>query len=233
MVINKTLTINRSNHLVQASYYLTKNEKYLIELAIAKVSTKSGIPDKIEITAEDFASAFPSITLKESYKALKRATTELYERSITIKGEKLGEEGEFRWIDAKVRYSEGEAKVSISFTKWVKPYLTELKAGYTTYRLLDIGRLRSAHAIRLYELLMRYQDTGFRVDKLDALKELFGVQDKYTEWYEFDRWVLKPSVKNINESSNWKVRYKGVKKGRKIDRIEFKFNLKDQPLLEF
>lgn len=232
MGINKALTVNRSNNLVQASYYLTLNEKRLIEACIAKVSTKKGIPDRIEITAEEFCSAFPAIKPNESYKALKRATSELYERSIKIMGEKLGEEIDFRWIDAKVRYSEEDAKVSISFTKWVKPYLTELQGGYTTYRLLDIGRLKSAHAIRLYELLMRYQDTGFRIDKLSDLKHFFGVQDKYPRWVDFNRWVITPSIKNINESSNWKVTYKAIKKGRKIDRIEFKFNLKDQPLLD-
>ena len=232
MIINKALTVNRSNNLVQASYYLTLNEKRLIEACIAKVSTKNGIPDRIEITAEEFCTAFPAIKPNESYKALKLATSELYERSVKIMGEKLGEEIDFRWIDAKVRYSDDEAKVSISFTKWVKPYLSELQGGYTTYRLLDIGRLKSAHAIRLYELLMRYQDTGFRVDKLSDLKEYFGIADKYSEWYEFNRWVLKPSVKNINESSNWKVTYSTKKKGRKIDLVAFKFHLKDQPLLD-
>lgn len=231
MEINKALTINRSNTLVYSSFQLTLRARQLIEVAIAKVSSKDGIPETLEITAEEFGSAFPDIKSNEVYKELNKAADDLYEQSIDLINPEKNARARFRWVDG-VKYFDGEGRVEFDFTKWVKPYLTELQGSYTSYRLLDIGRLRSAHAIRLYELLMRYQDTGFRTDKLDRLKELFGVQEKYSKWYEFERRVLKPSVKNINESSNWKVTYSTKKKGRKIDRVEFKFHLKDQPLLD-
>jgi len=231
MEINKALTINRSNTLVYSSFSLTLRARQLIEVSIAKVSSNSGIPETLEITAEEFCTAFPDIKPKEAYKELNKAVDDLYEQSIDLINPEKNARARFRWVDG-VKYFDGEGRAEIDFTKWVKPYLTELKDNYTSYRLLDIGRLRSAHAIRLYELLMRYQDTGFRTDKLERLKELFGVQEKYSKWYEFDRWVLKPAVKNINESSNWKVTYKTFKKGRKIDRIDFKFHLKSQQLLD-
>lgn len=232
MSINKSLTVNRSNTLVLASYSLTLNEKRLIEIAIAKISTEKDIPNIINITADEYQSSFPDIKPNESYKELRKATDNLYEQSITLLAPEQKARAQFRWVDA-VKYFDGEAKVELSFTQWVKPYLSQLKEGYTTYRLLDIGRLKSAHAIRLYELLMRYQDTGFRVDKLETLKELFGVADKYPRFADFNRWVIKPSVENINESSNWHIKPITIKKkGRKIDRIEFRFHLKDQPLLD-
>lgn len=231
MEINKALTINRSNTLVYSSFQLTLRARQLIEVAIAKVSSKKGIPETLEITAEEFSSAFPDIKSNEVYKELNKAADDLYEQSIDLINPEKNARARFRWVDG-VKYFDGEGRVEFDFTKWVKPYLTELQGSYTSYRLLDIGRLRSAHAIRLYELLMRYQDTGFRTDKLDRLKELFGVQEKYNRWVDFDKRVLAPSVKNINESSNWKVTYSTKKKGRRIDRVEFKFHLKDQPLLD-
>ena len=229
MAINKSLTINKSNTLVKSSYKLTLRARQLIEISIAKVSWEKGIPETIEITADEFSSAFPDIKQAESYKELNKASDDLYEQSIDLIAPEKEARARFRWVDG-VKYFDGEGRVELDFTKWVKPYLTELKNDYTKYRLLDIGRLNSAHAIRLYELLMQFQETGFRVDKLDSLKELFGVQENYKRWVDFDKYVLKPSIKNINDSSNWKVIHKPIKKGRKIDRVEFRFAPKSEGL---
>lgn len=230
MDINKALTVTRSNMLVHSSYQLTLNERRLIECGIAKIKRGSTVPETIEVTAEEFASAF-NIDMRNAYAELEDATDNLYEQSIEIINPEKDARARFRWVEG-VKYFDGEGRVELDFTKWVRPYLQDLSDNYTSYRLLDIQRLNSTHAMRLYELLMQFQKTGIRRDSLHQLRRLMGVEDKYPKWIAFDRRVIRPSVENINKSSNWKVTYKTKKKGRKIDRIEFQFHLKDQPLLD-
>lgn len=232
--MNKSLTITKSNTLVKSSYSLTLNERRLIECAISKLNKDKPVPDEITITAKEFASAF-NINDKNAYRDLEEATDNLYERSIDLINPSIEARARFRWVDS-VTYYDGDGEVDICFTKHIKPYLQQLTTEFTTYRLLDIQRLDSAHSMRLYELLMQFSGTPYpkkwRIDNTAELKKLFGVEDKYKRWVDFDRWVLRPSVKNINKSSNWHVKHTPIKKGRKIHQVRFDFHLKGQQLLD-
>jgi plasmid replication initiation protein len=197
------------------------NERRLIEIAIAQIKKGEEVPKLLTITVDHFATVFPQ-QVGSAYKNLQRATENLQRQQITILNPEENKRGVFAWVDGCI-YHDRTGTVELSFTCWVKPYLQDLRKNFTTYRLLDLQRLRSANAIRLYELLMQYKSTGVRYDTLNELKCLLGIEGKYKEWRDFKRRVLEPSVKNINESSNWQVRYKIKKKGRAIGGIVFSF----------
>ena len=218
------LTVVKHNDLNQASYKLSLDERRLILSAIALLNPQEKMPTEITIRAKDYALQW-NIDETNAYRQLKEARSTLFERKIVLR---RGERGrDIRWIyDAE--YADGEGYIKISFSPTVAPYLTELKKHFTSYRLAEIKKFRSSHAIRLYELLMQYRKSGWWSENLIRLKEMLGVDDKYPRWAEFRRRVLDPAVREINQSTNYVVDFNIKKRGRKVSGVVFTFALTDR-----
>jgi len=214
------------NALIEARYSLTVEEQRLVLTTIAMLdnmeTNSSGfpmlrIPKKLIIEATGLH--------EKDYKVIKNSLQRLMSRVITIETEKGFEL--YQWF-AKAKYNKGDEYIEVQFHPDLKPYLLELKKRFTKIPLKQILQLRSKYAIRLYELLRRYTDTGFRTDYLLELREKLGVEKKeYTRFFDFERFVLKPAIKEINEKTDLEVSYKKKKTGRKITHIEFTIKQKD------
>ena len=226
-MINKALTVTRANDLVQSSYFLTLNERRLIECATAKIQNGEVIPAEIKITAAEFAGAW-DLPASQSFRELDMAAKNLYERSIKINRLDNGEKWDVRWLDAKANYKHGEGYVILSFSNRIKPYLQQLNKNFTRYKLLEIRHLRSAYSIRLYELIMQYRATGFRTNTLEELKDYFGVSEKYEKWADFNRYVLSKSIKELNKATAYEVTMEIERRGRNVHRVKLFFSLKNQ-----
>ncbi|WP_228394513.1 replication initiation protein, partial [Pseudomonas helleri] len=96
------------------------------------------------------------------------------------------------------------------------PYLTELTKQFTKYALVDVAKMDSTHAIRMYELIMQWESVGRREISIDELREWFQLQDKYPSIKDFKLRVLDPAIAQINEHSPIMVGWTQKKTGRKI-----------------
>ena len=56
--------------------------------------------------------------------------------------------------------------------------------------------------MRFYELLTQYKRVGQRYITIEDLKKWLQLEDKYNLWAELQRWVIKPSLNEINEKSD-------------------------------
>lgn len=219
------LTVVKHNHLNQASYRLTLDERRLILSSIARLNPKEPMPDEVTINATEFAHQW-DINPKYAYDQLKEARQNLYERNIRLRDDN-GKVTDLRWV-YRATYQEGEGYITLAFSPDIKPYLTELKSHFTSYRLTEVKGFKSGHAIRLYELMMQFKKTGWFDESVEELKSVFGVSDNYPLWYDFKRKVIVPAVTEINEISNYNVKYETKKRGRKISRVTFFFHLDEQ-----
>lgn len=219
------LTVVKHNRLNQASYKLSLDERRLVLSSIAKLNPQESMPVEVKIYATDFAEQW-DISEKLAYKQLKEARQNLYERNIRLRKDD-GEVEDLRWV-YNAKYKDGEGYIKLKFSPDIKPYLSELKSHFTSYRLTEVKGFTSGHAIRLYELMMQFRKTGWFDESLDELKTLFGVSDNYPLWYDFRRKVIVPAVTEINEISKYKVKYETKKRGRKISRVTFFFHLDEQ-----
>lgn len=220
------LTVVKHNHLNQASYKLSLDERRLLLSGIALVNPRDKIPDEIKIYANDYAHQW-DINPKYAYDQLKEARNNLYDRSIRLVHED-GEVEDFRWV-YNAKYKDGEGYIKLSFSPTVAPYLSQLKGYFTSFHLNQIRSFKSGHAIRLFELLMQFKKNGWFDESVDKLKFMFGVEDNYPRWADFQRRVIKPAVKEINNESNYTVKYETKKRGRRINRVVFYFELNKQP----
>jgi plasmid replication initiation protein len=219
------------NALIEARYNLTVEEQRLVLTTIAMLdnleTAKSGfpmlkIPKKLIIETTGIH--------EKNYHQIKTALRRLMQRIIEI--ETIDEKGRkkftlYQWF-AKAEYQEGDSYIQVQFHPDLKPYLLELKERFTKIPLKQVLQLRSKYAIRLYELLKRYEDTGFRLDYLPELRKKLGVEEsEYKAFKDFEKRVLKPAVKEINEKTDLKISYIKKKTGRKITHIEFEINSKN------
>lgn len=108
----------------------------------------------------------------------------------------------------------------------------------------DVMRLNSKYSIILYKWLsMNYNQYehysikgGRREEQLEvyqnpsiSIKELRIMTDTinlYKTFKDFDSYVLKNSLKEINEHTHFNVSYEKLKVGRSIDRIQFHISTK-------
>jgi plasmid replication initiation protein len=233
MLMRKSELVVKSNRLVEASYRLGLNEQRIILYAICRCreEQKGLFPDApVVITADAFAQQFPSIDKSNVYHQLKEAMDALYERSVTLyeTDEDTGKEqvSKTRWI-SKASYVDGAGRIKVVFTPDVIKYVTRLEKEFTSYQLEKVGKMTSAYAVRIYELLAQHREIGSRTLNLKWLRETLQIgPDEYKLTTNFIRKVIDVAVDQINDHSDLTVSYKPVKTGRAI--TDFAFKIKDK-----
>lgn len=227
----------KSNRLIEASYRLGLNEQRIILYAICRCreEQKGLFPNEpVVITAEAFAKQFPSTDKGHVYHQLKEAMDALYERSVTLyeMDEDTGQPqvSKTRWI-SKASYIDGAGRIKIVFTSDVIKYVTRLEEEFTSYQLEKVGKMTSAHAVRVYEMLSQHREIGNRTLNLAWLRETLGVEpNEYKLTADFIRKVIEVAVTQINAHSDLTVSYKPQKTGRAITDFAFKIKIKDRKL---
>lgn len=222
---HKNSVVRKSNWLVTASYKLTLNEQRLVLTAIAKLPFDSKeIKRRVVITAKEMLDCFPDIGEKHVYNEMEKASDNLFQRWIRI--EDPNQVDKFRWITAKTTYKKGEGQIGFSFSPEILPYLQQLKEQFTKYRLGDISSLKSIYSIRLFEMLMQFQNTGIALIDVQEFKERLGISDKYADYRNLKKKVIEPAINELNQKSHFNITFKGTREGRAIKNLEFFFSEK-------
>jgi len=86
--------------------------------------------------------------------------------------------------------------------------------------------LQSSHSIRLYELIMRFNDTNVRKISIEEFKSALGISDKYEQYKDLNKWVIKPALKELRKKLDIEVTT--LKTGRKITALYFTFSDKKE-----
>lgn len=216
------LSVTKSNNLIDASYKLNVQAQKLVLACLGKVDSRpDATPQKeITITASEF-SELMGIDIKNAHRELYKAADALFKSSLVL--HEGDEEIELYWIQEKVKKMKGEGAIRIIWSDRILRYICQLKSRFTTYKLRNIASLQSGHSIRLYELLMKFNATGERVIYLDDFKSALGITDKYPEFKDLNKWVIKPAIGELNQRSDLIIKFDTIKKGRTVAALSFEF----------
>lgn len=212
------LTVTKSNYLIDASYKLPLQAQKLVLACISKLDPRGEIPKEITMTALEYGEL---MQIANPRRDLYSAADALFKSSILIKENR--EEIELYWIQKKAKKIKGEGAVTLTWSDDVVKYLSQLKNRFTSYKLRNIASLQSTHSVRLYELLMRFNATGERVIYLDDFKSALGISDKYPQFRDLNKWVIKPAIKELNQRSDLIINFETIKKGRSVSALSFEF----------
>ncbi len=229
------LQIVKSNHIIEASYRLSVAEQRVILSAISQVRRDQPVTDAVlySVTAAEIAQLCGTDP-KTAYRDLQSAAERLQTRRVSLLLEPDGVTIRSKrrrvtvWVQT-VDYIDQEGRIEMRFGKDILPYLTGLQREFTRYALSDVARMTSAHGIRLYELLVQWPD-GHREIAVDDLRRWLQLEDRYPSIKDFKRWVIDPSVEQINEHSPLTLTWSQRKTGRKVTHLIFDYTLKRKPI---
>lgn len=221
MADKKELTVTRHNSLIEGCYKLNLNEQRLLYLCVSKLDPRKVLPkdNSFTVTAKEFSEQF-LIDEKIVYKEIEEASKALAERWVRTTDGKYREQ--FRWVFG-VRYHDNEGKVTLGFSPWVIPYLTNLREQFTSLKLSQISELKSVYSIRLLEFLTQFKATGKFIIDLDRFKERLDIKNEYKRFYNLKMRVIEPAVRELKEKSNLNVDWRSIKSGKTIKQLEFTF----------
>ena len=229
----KSDLVVKSNRLVEASYRLTLIEQQIILYAICKSrESKDGLSaiSPVRIIASEFAEQFGS-GKNCIYEQLKVALKTLYLRTVKIREkDKITNKQEIkesRWISMQ-SYIDAAGHLKLIFAPEIIPFIKDLDKEFTPYRLSQIGKMSSTHAVRLYELLRQNLQIGSRTLEIIDLKEMLQVDGEYTIYADFKKRVLDIAKKQINDFSDIRVDYKQKKTGKKVTALDFKIEKNEE-----
>ena len=160
--------------------------------------------------------------LKETLEALVDCTVEW-----NILGKDKKEEWGVASLLAEARIKDGIC------TYAYPPYLRTKLYNPRIYTKLNLGlqnRFTSRYALILWEVCFDYFDIARNQGEtpfipLERFKELMGIgEDDYPLFKEFNRNVIKPAIKEINELTNFSVEVDQKRVGRRIGELKFRIS---------
>jgi plasmid replication initiation protein len=138
-----------------------------------------------------------------------------------------------RWaMVSKAVHNPGEGTLDIRIDSEIRDMLLKLKeqGNFTPVPIAELLACRSTYGQRIYELLysQRWKETAQWEVSVDDLRFSLGLENKYRNFSDFRRYVLKKAQKDLQKHTNmrfeWSQESRG--KGRKITHLIFDFSFK-------
>ena len=243
------------NDLIMSSAKMDTVPLKFFELAVSEIDTFNPPKDNtIYLSKRDM---FKFLNAKDNdndkYHRFKQAISKMQKQAFFEIREEKGKGFVFRNI-VPIPYVEWKSysdEVKIRFDVEIMPYLTELKTNFTQFALTDIQGLNSKHSIIIYKWLNMnynqfeyYKKNGNRdgqqlynlcnpIIEVDELRWLTNTQKEYVgRFTNFEIYVIKKPIKEINKYTRFNVSYDKIREGRKITKIQFHISLKGEKTIE-
>lgn len=233
-----TPKLYQSNKITEARYDFSLVEKrclYLIIREVRKRFIDSDTGDKdlfnnllIRFTPEDLE---PAILGENNNTKIYKAIKSLRRKDITIENEK---EWKLLGLINKATHKKG-SHIEIEVDQEILPLFVNLANSYTAYSLNVALSLKSEYSQRFYEICSQWKNAGgFKID-IEELKERFGINNKYKDYYDFKRFVVESAKKELKilfdkGECDLYFNYSEIKQGRKITTISFKIVAGEQKI---
>ena len=229
------------NALIQSVAKMQKTALKMFELAVSCIDTEN-LPENntVYLSKKELFSFF-EVSSSSKHSQFKEAIEFMQKQAyFKIKSNKaLGIEYESIVPIPYVKWNDYNDEVTIQFSEHIMPYLINLKAEFTQYKISELQKLNSKYSLILYRWLsMQYNQYehysvkgGRRAEQVEAyrnpsipVKELRVITDTVNDYVRFqslETWVLKKPLEEINAHTSFNVTYDKIKKGRSIDSIVF------------
>ena len=216
--MDKNLEAIRPDSLIEARHNLTAKENNIIDLVLNTIKDDSKY--KYEIDIEKYKKIYNHGSTN-IYRDLKSATDDIFENhnKFYVKDRLTGRERKFVWF-SMIEYIPQKGKILFEVADTLKKMMLEMKKRIY-YRIEYPINFKSLYSKRIYYMLKSFEDTGWRIDKIDDLKYKLGCPKSYKNYAIFKQKVLDMAFKEINDTGDIKFKYETIKKGRKVISIKF------------
>ncbi len=217
--------IRKANRLVEGKYRFDIWEMRVFTKMLMKIHRDDEDFKVYRIYLHEVIQDFELQEDGHSYKFLKQGAERLGRREIRVLMDTPDGKMElFTHIATGVKsfVEEKTAKyLDISFHPDMKPYLLQLQSQFLMYDVRNILKLQSSFSIRIYELLKQYETIGKRTLKVQELKEMLDVIDKYPLYGNFKQRVIVKAQEDLEKYTDIKFTFDEVKSGRAVTGLVF------------
>ena len=241
------------NDLIKSSAKMDVVPLKIFELAVSEIDTFNPPKDNTIYLSKKELFKFLDVDDSNKNYRFREAISKMQKQAFFEIREEKGKGYVFRNI-VPIPYVEWNSysdSVKIRFDVEIMPYLTELKTNFTQFALTDIQGLKSKHGIIIYKWLNMnynqfeyYRKKGNRdgqqlynlcnpIIEVDELRWLTNTQKEYVgRFTNFEIYVIKKPIKEINKYTRFNVSYDKIREGRKITKIQFHISLKGEKTIE-
>src|SRR5574341_1093568 len=229
------------NSLITSIAKMDKTPLKMFELAVSCINTEEPPKNNTVYLSKEELFAFFKVDDSNKHTRFKEAVEKMQKQAFFKIKEKKEHGFEFENIVPipYVKWTDYHDEVTIRFSPEIMPYLINLKKNFTHHALSDLAELNSKYSIILYRWLSmnynqyeHYSNKGGRREEqveeyrnptisMRELREMTDTVQDYPRFTNFESYILKNSLKEINAHTHFNVTYDKIKKGRSIDRIVF------------
>lgn len=233
MANQKSKKIIKSNQLNNSNFCNFELSVYRVFLSIlTKVQNRVkdnkdkniNINREYSFSAKEYADEF-NIPKNTAYDILKKSASKLMRTPFSLPKVKKGDDEGLLEISicSQAFYVKNKGRIDIEFSEKIIPHLMGIKNKFTMYNICEISEFHSIYTVRFYELLMQYKTTGKLDITIEALRHSLGCNENYKFYNDLKRHVINHAVKEINSHYEINIKFKEIKDGRAVDRLEFSF----------
>lgn len=238
--LNNSSYTYKSSNLIMSSYELSVTQQRIIMLGCKKIQpiyienrlapndlTKVLGAMKfslIEISVSEYKKEY-NIKGNNIYDYIEKETNDLYEAGFYYfdKNNKLCKR---RWVSS-CDFDRENGKIYLTFNIDIILDLLVLKGNFVAL-LFDLSQdIRSRYTFRIYEILKSIVYLGDWTVSIEEFKFLLAITDKYGDFANLNKKVIKPNIKLINDFSDIMIsEYETIRSGRNIKWLKFKVRKK-------
>lgn len=150
----------------------------------------------------------------KNYKDIKATLQNIATRGFWL-DDKKGNSFLFTWITTP-KINSDDGTIIVTIPEPVVPLLIKLTDNFTVFSLKETLGLRGNYSSPLYELFAAKAFQKSRTMTIEEIRERFALEDKYLKIEDLRKWVIDPSIKEINELTSLSIKYKAIRSNRKI-----------------
>lgn len=214
--LTKKDVLRQSNVLTTAAYSLGRNEKRVLYIAL-----RHFLENPLNYKSVDFGHVGVDIETNH-YASLfntDNASKEIADAANAMKGKEVvfylpsegSDEGRaydsFTWM-VKRSHRPKRGVTTFYFNAELISIITEVKSDFTKFLIGDAGELSSGHSMRLYESIKQWSNRRNSVSfSVQWMIDRYCLPKSYERMSDFRRRFLKPSVEDIANKTDVKLRY--------------------------
>ena len=207
----------RPEKVIEARFALTSRQNDILDMLFTQIEDDHNVEYSIDINK--YKMLYNIKDKNNIYGDLKKAVKSFEGKGFLIVDKENKEEIYYPWF-SKIHYKNKEGKIILKIDSELKNMFLEVKKRIY-YHIKYTLNFNCIYSKRFYYYLKSYEDTGWRIDNLDALRDKLQCPKSYKKYSDFRRFALEPAHVEINSNSDIKFKYEEVKTGNKVTALRF------------